>query len=117
MSGGSYSFRTYFKDKLTCEVWVSGWQVKFKNYSDNFLWLPFGVKSSVTYQDLLSFYEDRCFPKERANCKTVLKTLDLDVYDVEMICRKTHGTQFDDFMWIQFSDEPQVTWDQVKLRD
>ena len=24
--------------------------------------------------------------------------------------------QFDDFMWLQFSDEPQVRWDDIKLR-
>ena len=113
----NYSFKTYLKDVLTCEVTVNGKSVTFKNYIDNPLWLPLGVRKSATYKDLLDFYEDRCFPKERANCKTVLKTLGLDYYDAELICRKTNGLQFDDFLWIQFSDEPQVTWDEIKIRD
>ena len=45
------------------------------------------------------------------------KTLGLDYYDPELICRKTHGVQFDDFTWIQFSDEPQVNYNDIKLRD
>lgn len=112
-----YSFKVYLKELLTSEVFVRGTSVTFKNYIDDPLWLPFGTRKVATYKDLLEFYEDRCFPKERANCKTVLKSIGLDVYDVEQICRKTHGLQFDDFIWIQFSDEPQVTWNEIKIRD
>ena len=75
------------------------------------------VNKYATYEDLMEFYEERCFPRERANCKTVLKSIGLDYYDPELICRKTHGQQFDDFMWIQFSDEPQVEYKDIKLRD
>lgn len=77
----------------------------------------FGVRTSVTYEDLIESYEDRCFPRERANCKTVLKSIGLDYYNPELICRKTHGQQFDDFIRIQFSDEPQVEYKDIKLRD
>lgn len=113
----SYSFKTYVQERLTAEVFVNGESVTFKNYGDDPLWLPFGVKTSATYKDLLAFYEERCFPRERANCKTVLKSIGLDYYDPELICRKTHGLQFDDFLWIQFSDEPQVEYKDIKLRD
>lgn len=113
----NYSFKVYVKEILTCEVFVRGSEVSFVNYSDDVLSLPFGVKTKATYEDLLGFYEDRCFPEERANCKAVLKSLGLDYYDVELICRKTHGQQFDDFIWLQFSDEPQVCWNDIKLRD
>lgn len=105
------------QELLTCEVFVNECSVTFNNYINDPLYLPFGVRTSATYEDLLEFYEDRCFPKERANCKTVLKTLGLDVYDVEQICRKTHGLQFDDFIWLQFSDESQVEYKDIKLRD
>lgn len=113
----SYSFKTYNQEQLTCEVFVRGTEVTFKNYISDPLWVPFGVKTSATYKDLMEFYEDRCFPRERANCKTVLKSIGLDYYDPELICRKTHGQQFDDFLWIQFSDEPQVEYKDIKLRD
>ena len=112
-----YNVKVYMKEELLSEIQVIDTSVTFKNFSDDWLFLPFGVRKLATYQDLLNFYEDRCFPKERANCKTVLKTLGLDVYDVEQICRKTHGLQFDDFLWLQFSDEEQVTWNEIKIRD
>lgn len=51
------------------------------------------------------------------NAKVLLRGLGLDYYDPELICRKTHGHQFDDFMWMQFSDEPQVRYEDIKLRD
>lgn len=114
-----YSFKTYLKERLTCEVFVDdNKNVRFINHlKDQPCWVPFGIKTEVTYKDLLEFYEERCFPRERANCKTVLKSLGLDYYDPELICRKTHGLQFDDFLWIQFSDEPQVRYEEIKLRD
>lgn len=105
------------KDRLVSEIFVNGNSVSFTNYSDDILSLPFGVRDTVTYSDLLEFYEDRCFPRERANCKDVLKRLGLDYYDPELICRKTHGLQFDDFTWLQFRDEPQVCYQDIKLRD
>lgn len=112
-----YSFKVYVKEKLISAVFVDGNNVSFKNYSDFYLFLPFGVKESATYEDLMEFYEDRCFPRERANCKEILHNLGVDFYDPELICRKTHGLQFDDFIWLQFSDEPQVRWEDIKIRD
>lgn len=112
-----YSFKAYFKEDLLSEVTVDGTNVSVVHHSDLVIFRPFGVITEPTYEDLLEFYEERCFPRERANCKTVLKELGLDYYDPEFICRKTHGIQFDDFVWIQFSDEPQVSWNDIKLRD
>ena len=113
----SYSFKVYVKEKLISEVFVEDMKVNFKNYSDFYLFLPFGKNINATYEDLMEFYEERCFPRERANCKEIIHNLGLDYYDPELICRKTHGLQFDDFIWLQFSDEPQVCWNDIKLRD
>lgn len=96
---------------------IRGSEVTFENYSDNVLLVAFGVRIKVTYKDLEEFYEDRCFPRERTNAKDLLHDLGLDSYDPEAICRKTHGMQFDDFMWLQFSDEPQVKYKDIKIRD
>ena len=48
------------------------------------------------------------------NAKVLLRGLGLDYYDPELICRKTHGQQFDDFVWMQFSDEPQVRYEDIR---
>lgn len=117
MYNTNYSIKVYNKEDLVCEIEVKGNTVNFKNYTTDILSCPFGVLHSATIQDLEDFFEDRCFPKERVNCKSILNRLGLDCYEPELICRKTHGLQFDDFIWLQFSDEPQVCWNDIKLRD
>lgn len=112
-----YNVKVYNKEDLVSEITVDREEVSFKNYSDLVIILPFGIKETANYDDLMEFYESRCFPKARVNCKQVLRSLDLDFYDPEMICRKTHGQQFDDFIWLQFSDEPQVRYKDIKMRD
>lgn len=113
----SYTVDYFYKNDLLTRIFVNDTSVTFKNYSSNVILIAFGVRTEVTYADLLSFYEDRCFPRERGNAKDLLKGLGLDFYDPEAICRKTHGMQFDDFMWLQFSDEPQVKYEDIKIRD
>ena len=117
MFNTDYVVEVYLKEDLISKIFVSNNNVTFENYIENTLWLPFGVNKTATVDDLEEFYEDRCFPKERANCKELLRDLGLDCYEPELICRKTHGLQFDDFLWLQFSDEPKVEWHSIKLRD
>lgn len=112
-----YDVNLYYKTELITEIHVKGTEVTFENHSDLDFLTAFGVRTKVTYADLLEFYEARCFPRERVNARGLIKALGLDYYDPEMICRKTHGMQFDDFLWLQFSDEPQVKYDDIKLRD
>lgn len=113
----NYDVDYYYKEELLTKIHIRGRKVTFENYSDDVLLVAFGVRTEVTYKDLLDFYEDRCFPRERSNAKDLLHDLGLDYYDPELICRKTHGMQFDDFMWLQFSDEPQVKYSDIKIRD
>lgn len=121
MSGSKYEVEVYWAETLTSKIFVDGLNVTFENYIPNTpginaCMLPFGVHDGATYEDLLGFYEDRCFPRDRADCSGLLKRLDIPCYDPELICRKLHGQQFDDFMWLQFSDEPRVTYEEIKLR-
>lgn len=114
----SYSVNVFLKDDLISKVSVNGTEVTFQNVEGvDPVFLPFGVKTCATIDDLSNFYESRCFPRERENCKEILKELGVDCYIPELICRKTHGVQFDDFVWLQFSDEPQVCWNDIKWRD
>lgn len=113
----NYDVDYYYKEELLTKIHVRGREVIFENYSDNALLVAFGVRAEASYEDLENFYEDRCFPRERENAKDLLHGLGLDYYEPEAICRKTHGMQFDDFMWLQFSDEPQVKYKDIKIRD
>lgn len=113
-----YVVTVYNKNDLCAKITVGnvGAPVYCENYTKVWHHLPFGGRERVDYSELLRFYKDRCFPEERANCKEVLRSLGLCHYDPEAICRKTHGYQFDDFMWFNFSDEEPVTFDDIKLR-
>jgi hypothetical protein len=118
MFNTGYTLEVYMQDHLTSRVEVSKTgEITFTNFTDIAVFLPFGVNKTATMKDLQKFYEDRCFPRERVNCDEILKDLGLDCYDPERICRITHGQQFDDFIWLQFSDEPQVEYKDIKLRD
>ena len=111
-----YTIDVYNEETLISTITVDGVSVSVVNFSDIILLRPFGVRDEVSYKDLESFYLDRCFPQDRPNCKEILKNFGLDYYDPELICRKTHGQQFDDFMWLQFSDEPKVSYSDIRLR-
>ena len=46
------------------------------------------TKDEVDREYLESVFEDRCFPREQANCNDILRRLGLDCYEPELICRK-----------------------------
>lgn len=114
--GSKYRVDVYYMEDLLSKIYVDGESVRVENFSDDIVWRPFGVLTDVTYQDLMEFYEERCFPKDRQNRNEILDLMGLPCYDTEMICRVTHGTQFDDFLWMNFSDEAQKTFEEIRLR-
>lgn len=69
MCNTDYDIKVYSKEELVSEIFVRGSSVTFKNYNYPAVMLPFGVKTSATIEDLEFFFEERCFPRERANCK------------------------------------------------
>ena len=117
MYNTNYTLTIYNKMDKVCDIVVNTSGLTYTTYTDNPINLPFGVNKTPTLKDLDEYFEERCFPRERENCKQILQALDIPTYEPELICRKTHGLQFDDFLWLQFSDEPQVTYDEIKLRD
>ena len=117
MFNTDYEVKVYMVEDLICTIKVEGNYVSFELHKDVLpVFRPFGVKTDVDIEDLEEFYEERCFPRERVNCKELLNLLDVPCYEPELICRKTHGLQFDDTIWLQFSDEPQVTWEEIRMR-
>lgn len=108
-----------WKDKKTADIeadLIKG-KIKVTNYTDKYMMLPFGLNENPNRQDFEDFLEDRCFPKERFNCKQLLEDLDLDFYDPLAIIEKTHGRQFEDYMWIKFEGEELEYERDIKLRD
>ena len=112
-------FKYMWKNDCTAEVTadISTRKVTVVNHSDDWLMRPFGLNESPTLDDLIKFFESRCFPQARHNCKQLLADLGLQTYDPLDICMVTRGRQWDDYNWILFDGEDVDYERDVKLRD
>lgn len=95
----------YDKDKLCTVIHWQGFQVSIQNFTDNLISRAFGCKESVTWEDLESFLESRCFPKNRANAKDILENIGLEEYDPFEIVKKTQGKMAEDDQWLEFVED------------
>ena len=91
--------------------------VKYQPLTKDIYALPFGVNMSPSIADVSRFFESRCFPKDRRNCKQLLEDLGIDDYVPLDIVRKTHGRQLEDYCWILFEGEELDYERDIKLRD
>ena len=113
-------FQYMFRDEVMADVEVDyekPFSIKVKNYTEDNLYKPFGIRDNPTMEDFDDFLVSRCFPKERRNCKQLLKDLGLINYSPYLIVRKTHGRQLEDYLWIKFEGETVDYEKDIKLRD
>ena len=112
-------FQYMERDQVTADVEVDyiTMTVKYKPYTDDVYALPFGVNLQPGIVDVSRFFESRCFPKERRNCKQLLEDLGLESYIPLDIVRKTHGRQLEDYCWIRFEGEVLDYEKDIKLRN
>lgn len=89
-------------------------QVNVEQFTNDPVERPF-LKESITPEDIMDYLEDRCFPETRANCDQLLNDLGLTYYSPLAIVRKTHGLQFDDYIWVRFAGE-EISYDSIKIR-
>ncbi|MCI6581903.1 MAG: hypothetical protein PUB89_14735 [Oscillospiraceae bacterium] len=108
-----------YKDELISKIEYDYPQnkVTVENYIDEPVLLPFGINTSPTIEDLEYYLESRCFPRDRVNCKELLKLLDVQCYDPMAIVRKTHGVQNEDYCWLKFGDDDRTVYEDVRFRD
>lgn len=90
--------------------------VRVQNYTMQETKLPFLSSTAPSWEEYEMLIDSRVFPQERKNCKMILKSYGLSVYDQEAICRKSHATMWGDYMWFRYPGE-KVTFNDVKLRD
>lgn len=108
----------YFMDENTCMAKITfnmyNLSVSVENYTDVFVFKPFGLIENPTYDDLENFVADRCMPKTRVNAKEILYKLGIPEYDEFAIINATHGGTCFDQCWIKFGDEDTTTYDDVR---
>lgn len=112
-------FQYMCRDAVVADVIVDreARSVSCINYTEDITLKPFGRRITPTMEDLADFFESRCFPRERRNCKQLLADLGLGEYMPLDIVQKTHGRQLEDHCWIKFEGEDLDYVRDIKLRD
>lgn len=97
-----FIFRDYDNSPIT-EVWVdANGTVKYRNYVNNLLFTCFGHNTNPDYGDVMSFFESRCFPRNRSDIKQILRKLHIREYDPYLMCKLSNGKTEQDDCWIDF---------------
>jgi len=112
-------FQYMERDQVTADVQVD-YETKtviYTPHTKDIYALPFGTRMNPTIADVSRFFQSRCFPKERRNCKQLLEDLGLEEYNPLEIVKKTHGRQLEDYCWIKFEGEKLDYNRDIKLRD
>lgn len=91
-------------------------KIEVSVYTNDPIYMPFGIKRNPDFHDYKMFLESRCFPKERYNKKQLLLDLDVPYYEPFYIIQKTHGLMHEDYCWIRFKGED-VNYEDIKIRD
>lgn len=76
-------------------------KIYVNNKTNNILFRAFGVVEKPTWEDFEIFLESRCFPRSRANLKTILRNMEIQSYDPLQIIEKTEGRMAEDQQWIR----------------
>lgn len=112
-----FRFSTYWKNEKTSDVLVSAdhKEVQYKRYTNEIIKSPF-YGGDITVARVYDFLESRCMDKNRKQLPEYLKELKLEEYNPWEIVKITHGTMWEDFLWLKFEGES-LEWEDVKLRD
>ena len=76
-------------------------KIYIQNKTDDMIHRAFGVVENPSWDDFEFFLEDRCFPRERGNCKSILRSMGLTDFDPLQIIEKTQGRMAEDKQWIK----------------
>ena len=76
-------------------------KIYIQNKTDDIIHRAFGVVENPSWDDFELFLEDRCFPRERGNCRSILCSMGLTDYDPLQIIEKTQGRMAEDKQWIK----------------
>lgn len=107
-------FDVLWRDTLISTVKVNGLSVKLTNYDSRILLRPFGVNTQVDVNDVYNFFLCRVVPPTRDGIEDILKAMGLAEYNPVAIARVTHGILTDDYTWIRFKEDGNITWKDVK---
>ena len=76
-------------------------QINVVDYFSHPMKRAFGVKKRPSWDDFVSFLEDRCVPRSRDHMKLILRDYKLDSYDPFAIVERTGGRMAEDERYIK----------------
>lgn len=97
----------YFNGDVLCTVIYADFTDKtlaVENHTDALVKTAFGKNELPTWDDLTSFLEERCVPRQREGLQSYLESLGLDHYDPLDIIRRTGGRMAEDQQWLAVED-------------
>lgn len=113
----NFAFTVLSRDKQIADVCIKDGELSVETYTDNRLIQVFPRGSDTTIADVYNFLRSRCYEDGRADLAEILKTTGMTSNNPWEWCRKTHGVTYDDFYWLRFPGEENLTWEEVKVRD
>lgn len=109
-----WGFDYMHKNKVCSHVdFLSNLTFKVENYTNDLLETAFGLMEDRSYSALVEFFETRCCPKTRSGIEDILKNFGLEHFSAIDIVRQTHGVMTDDFHWVRFDNESNLTFEEV----
>ncbi len=75
-----------------------------ENTTEHIVKTAFGKNEAPTWQDLLSFLEERCIPRSRSGIREYLETIGVEEYNPLEIIKKTAGRMAEDNQWIKLEE-------------
>jgi len=102
-------FEYYDGDILCSKVWADfdKQQVRVENYNDVPIYKTvFGLREP-SIENLLDFFEDRCFDKGRQDLPELNRSLGIthDMYNAAEVVKVTNGKTTEDFQWIKWIEK------------
>ncbi len=98
----------YYDGDIPCSVICcdfSDMTLAVENYVADPILLPFGVNTLPTWDDFMSFLEERCIPRHRAGIRPYLDSIGVGEYQPLEIIRKTSGRMAEDKQWLKEANE------------
>lgn len=75
--------------------------LQVENHTDLLVKTAFGKKTLPTWEDFLTFLEERCIPRGRAGLNGYLADMGLTEYDPLEIIKRTEGRMAEDDQWLK----------------
>lgn len=107
-------FEVLVKDKVTAHVKVVNNVVDVQRFTNIAYEQPF-LHQPVSLEFVKHFLKRRAVSADKEGIDEILRNLGIEKYDVVDILKKTHGVDWDDFMWIRFKGD-KTQYNDIKLR-